>query len=99
MTVIVTTTNTRPFPTVNFAALPDNIIGYIKTTYQDTGKLLSIDSEFSDDRLVRTTTLVFSDPAALSDYNHDTTLVAAFTTIRDYNSFNGISHRRNIVNA
>jgi hypothetical protein len=98
MTVTVITTNTRSTSTTTFAVLPDNIAEYIKTTYQDTGKLLSIDSHYSEDQLIRTTTLVFNNPVELHDYNYDTILTTAFATIRNYNSINGISHQRTIVN-
>lgn len=99
MTVTITTTNTRVSPTNKFAVLPNNIIEYIKTTYQDTGKLLSIDTYYSEDQLIRTTTLVFRDPLASNEYNHDDTLTTAFATVLNYNSTNGISHQRTIVNA
>lgn len=99
MPVIVTTVNTRLTLVTNFQTLPESAIQHIKTQYQDTGKLLDIQTSFSDDHLTRTTTLTFSSPEATHEYNSDATLYEAFNATRIYNSANGITFHRTIVNA
>ena len=98
MPVIMTTVNTRLTPAIEFKILPESTVQYIKTQYQDTGKILSIVGEFSQDMLTRTVTITFSDHDAALAYRTDATLYEAFNTVRMYNSANGITLQRTIVN-
>jgi hypothetical protein len=99
MTIIVTHINTRLTAATSFETLPNNTVQYIKTQYQDTGKLLDIQTSLSSDRLTRTGILTFKDQSAVSEYYNDPIIAEALTVIRAYNSANGIDNKNITVNA
>lgn len=94
----MTTTNTRLTPTIEFQILPESAVQHIQTQYRDTGKILDLQTEISNDLLTRTTVITFRDVSALSQYKLDTVLNDAFNSIRTYNAANGITHQRTVVN-
>jgi hypothetical protein len=99
MPTIVTTTQTRPLPTVSFHPVSDTVKQYTQTNYQDTGKLLSIETSMSSNNLSKITTLTFANNQAYQDYLADATIFASVAEGRNYNSLNGITHSRTIVDA
>lgn len=99
MTTIVTTVQTRVSLNIGFSQVPDNVLQYIKTTFQDTGKLLSVVTTLSPNNLTRTTVLTFNNNQSYQDYLADTTIIASVEVGRNHNASNGISHQRTIVDA
>ena len=99
MTLTVTTVLTRLTLETSYQLLPADIIQYIKTTYQDTGKILSLSVELSEDKLSRTSTVVFADDAARKLYIADPILKEVFVAQRAYNAANGMVQERLFVNA
>jgi len=99
MTLIVTTALNRLTLETGFQMLPTDAVQYIKTTYQDTGKILSISVEFSEDKLSRTSTVVFADEAARKLYFSDPILKEVFDAQRVYNAANGMVVERSFEDA
>lgn len=75
---IVTTTLTRPNTSVAFPSNFDAATAsYVETAYKATGKLISITSKTSEDRLSKTIVKTFVDSVAHAEWTNDATLAAS----------------------
>ena len=77
---------TIPDADTAFEKISDEVIDYMKTNYDDTGKRISFSLSSSDDGLVGTNTSIFKDEASKNEFLADSTITAE-------------SNRRNTVNA
>ena len=77
---------TIPNADTAFEKMSDEVIDYMKTNYDDTGKRTSFSVSSSDDDLVVTYTSIFRDEASKNEFLADSTITAE-------------SNRRNAINA
>jgi hypothetical protein len=70
--------------------MSDEVIDYMKTNYDDTGKRISFSLSSSDDLLVGTNTSIFKDEASKNEFFADSTIAAESTRRNTINAANGI---------
>ena len=80
----------RTGPSAAFEKMSDEVIDYIKTNYDDTGKRTSFSVSSSDDGLVRTYTSIFKDEASKNKFLADSTIKTESTRRNTINAANGI---------
>ena len=81
---------TIPDADTAFERMSDEVIDYMKTNYDDTGKRTSFSVSSSDDGLVRTYTSIFKDEASKNEFFADSTIAAESTRRNTINAANGI---------
>lgn len=86
----------RPTTLVEFfdpkTIVPPPILRHMKTTYIETGKIVSIDHALSTDNLTLTTTVVFESQTSLDAFVNDETIKTNIFDVRTlYNEANGIT--------
>ena len=94
MTVKITYTSTRPAKEIAFYAeefwsLPE-IISHMKTTYEDTGKLLGTSFEDSEDTLTHVWIEYWDSQESIDQFLADTYLNQGMTARTEYRNQNGI---------
>ena len=94
MTVKITYTSIRPstdikFYSGEFWSLPE-VISYMKTTYEDTQKLLSTSFEDSEDLLTHVWTEHWDSQTSIEEFWKDTFLQPALVERNNYRIQNGI---------
>lgn len=92
----LTKTIVRPNTGVNFFSAPeaiaDAVKGHVKTTYMDTGKLISTTNSTSEDGLTLTNVTIWQNLAALQEFRSDSVIVNGWISVKDaYNTQNGIT--------
>jgi hypothetical protein len=75
----------------DFEKMSDEVMSYIKTNYDDTGKRTSFSLSSSDDGLVLTYTSVFRDEASKNEMLSDSTIAAEITRRDNLNAAAGIT--------
>ena len=87
------TVNVRTIPNsdTHFENMSDEVIAYIKTNYDDTGKRISFSVDSSDDGLVLTYTSVFLDESAKNEVVNDSTISTESARRNKINADNGIT--------
>jgi hypothetical protein len=71
----VTITMTRPTVDTNFTdGFPEAIKEYIQDEFIETGKLISKDVDFSDDKLTKTITRIFKSEEDFNSWVNDSTI-------------------------
>ena len=88
-------TETRPSTSVNFYVASDEIKNHIKTTYLDTGKMISRNSVFSGDNLQRIRTLIFSDKESWEEFDNDDVISDIRAARLSHNTSNNIENESN----
>ena len=81
---------TIPDADTAFEKMSDEVIDYMKTNYDDTGKRISFSLSSSDDGLVGTNTSIFKDEASKNEFLADSTIAAESTRRNTINAANGI---------
>jgi hypothetical protein len=81
---------TIPDADTAFERMSDEVIDYMKTNYDDTGKRISFSLSSSDDLLVGTNTSIFKDEASKNEFFADSTIAAESTRRNTINAANGI---------
>jgi len=81
---------TIPDADTAFERMSDEVIDYMKTNYDDTGKRISFSLSSSDDGLVGTNTSIFKDEASKNEFFADSTIAAESTRRNTINAANGI---------
>ena len=84
-------TRTIPNADTAFEKMSDEVIDYMKTNYDDTGKRTSFSVSPSDDGLVLTYTSIFRDEASKNEFLADSTIAAESTRRNTINASNGIT--------
>jgi len=84
-------TRTIPNADTAFEKMSDEVIDYMKTNYDDTGKRTSFSVSSSDDDLVVTYTSIFRDEASKNEFLADSTIAAESTRRNTINASNGIT--------
>jgi len=82
---------TIPNADTAFEKMSDEVIDYMKTNYDDTGKRTSFSVSSSDDDLVVTYTSIFRDEASKNEFLADLTIAAESTRRNTINASNGIT--------
>ena len=82
---------TIPNADTAFEKMSDEVIDYMKTNYDDTGKRTSFSVSSSDDGLVLTYTSIFRDEASKNEFLADSTIAAESTRRNTINASNGIT--------
>ena len=94
MPIKVTYTTIKPEPNMMF--FPEQfwgrpeIVSYIKTTYQDTGKLLATDHSLSTDELTSIWIEYWDSQESCDQYLADEMFVAAINSRTEYRTLNNI---------
>jgi hypothetical protein len=91
MTFKVIRTITRPDTSVPFYHYSDNILAYIKETYDASGKRIRFNVQDTHDTLSRITTTEWLDEAAYSEFKNDPTLSETTVDVTTYNTANNIT--------
>ena len=81
---------TIPNSDTAFEKMSDEVIDYMRTNYDDTGKRISFSLSSSDDGLVGTNTSIFKDEASKNEFLVDSTIAAESTRRNTINAANGI---------
>ena len=97
MTWKIQFTETRPNTSVNFYVASDEIKNHIKTTYLDTGKMLSRNSVFSSDNLQRIRTLIFSNKESWEEFDNDDVISGTDLGRLSHNTSNNIINEDNFI--
>jgi hypothetical protein len=87
------TVNVRTIPNsdTHFENMSGEVIAYIKTNYDDTGKRISFSVDSSDDGLVLTYTSVFSSEATKNEFANDSTISTEAARRNQINADNDIT--------
>jgi hypothetical protein len=85
------TVRTRPEDDTAFEHMSAEVLAYIKTNYDDTGKRISFSIDSSDDGLVLTYTSVFLDESAKNEVVNDSTISTESARRNKINADNGIT--------
>ena len=87
--MIVTTKYERPSISVPFFQRSSNVANYVKTTYEDTGKIQSSITHENND-LVRVFSITYRDIDAYNEYTTDDILIQEKKERIEYNKNNNI---------
>ena len=82
---------TIPNSDTAFERMSAEVLAYIKTNYDDTGKRISFSAETSDDGLVQTITSVYENEAARDEFHNDSTILAEASRRNKVNADKGIT--------
>lgn len=82
---------TIPNTDTNFESMSAEVVSYMTTNYNDTGKRTSFSITSSDDGLVLTYTSIFRDEASKNEMLSDSTISAESTRRNTINAANGIT--------
>ena len=82
---------TIPNDDTAFEDMSEEVVSYMKTNYDDTGKRTSFTLSKSADELVLTYTSVFKDEASKNEMYSDSTIAAEITRRDTINASNGIT--------
>ena len=82
---------TIPNSDTPFEFMSDEVINYIKTNYDDTGKRTSFSMSSSEDGLVLTYTSVFSSEATKNEFANDSTISTEAARRNQINADNDIT--------
>ena len=81
---------TIPNDDTAFEDMSEEVVSYMKTNYDDTGKRTSFSVSSSDDGLVLTYTSIFKDEASKNKFLADSTIKTESTRRNTINASNGI---------
>jgi len=81
---------TKPNSDTVYEKMSDEVIDYMKTNYDDTGKRTSFSLSSSDDGLVLTYTSIYRDEASKNEFLADSTIRTELIRRNTINSSNGI---------
>ena len=81
---------TIPNTDTNFESMSAEVVSYMTTNYDDTGKRISFSLSSSDDLLVGTNTSIFKDEASKNKFLADSTIKTESTRRNTINASNGI---------
>ena len=87
----IVTVRTIPNSDTAFERMSAEVLAYIKTNYDDTGKRISFSAETSDDGLVQTITSVYENEAARDEFHNDSTILAEASRRNKVNADKGIT--------
>ena len=87
----VVKTRTKPSADTPYEVWGEDVISYIKTNYQDTGKWALESRITSGDNLSITYTIIFKDEAAKNEISSDSTIAAERTRVRTIHEANNIT--------
>ena len=92
------TVQVRTIPNADtpFEKMSDEVINYIKTNYDDTGKRTSFSVSSSDDDLVLTYTSIFRDEASKNEFFADSTIRTEGIRRNTINASNGITKENTV---
>ena len=82
---------TRPSVEVDWELFSVDVLNYIKTNYDDTGKRTSFSMSSSEDGLVLTYTSVFSSEATKNEFANDSTISTEAARRNQINADNDIT--------
>ena len=82
---------TRPSVEVDWELFRVDVLNYIKTNYDDTGKRTSFSMSSSEDGLVLTYTSVFSSEATKNEFANDSTISTEAARRNQINADNDIT--------
>lgn len=97
MAIRVTSVTERPNTNVEFWSFDAAARAHLKTTFKDTGKILSRTSTTSENGLVKTVVRTFVDRAAFDEFKNDPVRIAAVASRDAYNTANGITSSSSII--
>lgn len=86
MTIIATIVWVRPNTGVDWYVTPDLESAYIKTNFQDNGKISTVVT-YSDDELTKTNVTTFANDTVREEWEADS-IIQGFLTARDTYSIN-----------
>ena len=78
----------RPNTDTTFYDTPDNVLTYIKETFEDTGKSISFERVLSEDNLTLTKNRVFNTKDDRDAWEADSTIQSNRTAFKSYCSSN-----------
>ena len=84
---------TIPNSDTAFEKMSDEVIDYMRTNYDDTGKRTSFSVSSSDDDLVLTYTSIFRDEASKNEFFADSTIRTESIRRNTINAANGITNK------
>ena len=87
---------TIPDADTAFEKISDEVIDYMKTNYDDTGKRISFSLSSSDDGLVGTNTSIFKDEASKNEFFADSTIRTEGIRRNTINASNGITKENTV---
>lgn len=82
--ITIKTTAIRPDLSVKFYKASEEFLDYRDATYLDTGKILEITNEVSEDGLSKSTVIVFLDQESLDEYDIDSRVIENRNMYRVY---------------
>ena len=82
---------TIPNTDTNFESMSAEVVSYMTTNYDDTGKRTSFSITSSDDGLVLTYTSIFRDEASKNEFSADSIIRTEITRRDTINASNGIT--------
>jgi len=82
--ITIKTTAYRPDSGVKFYKAPEEFLDYRDSSYLDTGKILEITNEVSEDGLSKIITVVYLDQESLDEYDVDPRVMANRDAYRTY---------------
>jgi len=87
---------TIPDADTAFEKMSDEVIDYMRTNYDDTGKRTSFSVSSSDDDLVLTYTSIFRDEASKNEFFADSTIRTEGIRRNTINASNGITKENTV---
>ena len=87
---------TIPNSDTAFEKMSDEVIDYMRTNYDDTGKRTSFSVSSSDDDLVLTYTSIFRDEASKNEFFADSTIRTEGIRRNTINASNGITKENTV---
>ena len=87
----VVKTRTKPSADTPYEVWGEDVIAYMKTNYQDTGKWTLESRTTSGDNLSITYTIIFKDEAAKNEISSDSTIAAERTRVNAIHKSNNIT--------
>ena len=87
---------TKPNSDTVYEKMSDEVIDYMKTNYDDTGKRTSFSLSSSDDGLVLTYTSIFKDEVSKNEFLADSTIRTEGIRRNTINAANGITNKTTV---
>ena len=87
---------TIPNSDTAFEKMSDEVIDYMKTNYDETGKRISFSLSSSDDGVVGTNTSIFKDEASKNEFLADSTIRTEGIRRNTINASNGITKENTV---
>lgn len=88
--ITIKTIAERPSTDVKFYKPSEDFLDYRDTTYVETGKILEILNEISEDGLSKSTTIVYLDQESLDEYSLDAKVTENRASYQNYCNNNKI---------